>query len=79
MTDITQRLRFADIRELRTAADMAGLSQEFAALVYDHQRLQADADRLRAALRGVLLWGTDTNYEKSLRAVEAARAALGEP
>ena len=50
MTDITQLPSFADIRELRTAADMAGLSQEFAALVYDHQKLQAGNARLRAEL-----------------------------
>ena len=43
MIDIAARLRFADIRQLRTAADMQGLSQEFEAVM-------AEIDRLRAQL-----------------------------
>ena len=41
MIDIAARLRFADIRQLRTAADMQGLSQEFEAVMAEITRLRA--------------------------------------
>jgi hypothetical protein len=66
-----------ELNELRKAADMAGLSSEFAEL----EALRADAERLRSTLQGAMVALNDgalagSNY--SLYWLNQARAALAE-